>query len=378
MPKTTKPKKPYPGFPLFPHATGRWAKKIRGRFHYFGPWDDPDGAMQLYQQQRDDLHAGREPATPGDRPTLHEVCLVFWKHHQKRCEAGEITEHTFRGNFATCKMLLETLGKNISVEDIRPSDLAKVRAKITKTRKSVATANAMQRVRSVFSFAYDEGLIDKPIRYGQSFNRPSKREIRLERNARGELMFEAHEVRAMLFEAKQPLKAMILLGINCGFGNSDVATLTTSSVDLNNGWIDHPRPKTGVRRHVPLWPETIEAVAQAADKRPHHKNKEHAELFFITKYGNSFSKTTSQSPITQEAKKLLGKLEMHRRGLGFYTLRRTFETVAGDAKDQVAVDAIMGHAKDDMASVYRQKVFEKRLRDVVNHVRSWLFERSME
>lgn len=62
--KSQKPNKPHPEFPLFAHAAGAWAKKIRGKLHYSGPRGDPDGALKKYGAEKDALHSGRKPRTP--------------------------------------------------------------------------------------------------------------------------------------------------------------------------------------------------------------------------------------------------------------------------------------------------------------------------
>lgn len=65
-PRSGKVGKPHPDFPLFIHGTGykRWAKKIRGTLHYFGPVEpDPKGekALERWLAEKDDLLAGRTP-----------------------------------------------------------------------------------------------------------------------------------------------------------------------------------------------------------------------------------------------------------------------------------------------------------------------------
>jgi integrase len=222
----------------------------------------------------------------------------------------------------------------------------------------------------VFKYAYDAGLVDKPVRYGPTFRRPAKRILRAIRQKKGPRMFQAAELREILDAADQPLRAMILLGINCGFGNNDCGTLPLSAVDLRTVWVDYPRPKTAVERRCPLWPDTVKGLREPINQRPNPRRQEDRGLVFLTKYGRLWAKQTSGNLIAKEMCKLLDDIELYRPGLGFYALRHTFETVAGECRDQVAVNFIMGHADHNMAGIYREQISDERLRDVVKWLSS--------
>jgi len=198
--------------------------------------------------------------------------------------------------------------------------------------------------------------------------------VRLDRAKKGPKLFTADEIRRLLAAAGTSMRAMILLGINCGFGNADCGHLPMTAVDLDAGMIDFPRPKTGIPRRRALWADTVQAMRKASAERPEPKETEHANLVFITKYGLPWAKDTADQTLAKEFGKLLRSLHINgRQGLGFYTLRHTFRTVADESKDQPAVDFTMGHEVPHMSSVYRETISDERLKVVTEHVRAWLF-----
>jgi integrase len=368
-----KPAKPRPDFPLFPHATRRWAKKIRGKLHYFGPWEDPEGALTKYLDQKDDLHAGRRPRAHAGEVLVRDVLNHFLTAKKQLLDSGELTPGSWALYHATCERIATAFGRTRPVADLRPDDFADLRAAVAKKWGPVALGNEIQRVRTVFKHAYDATLIDAPVRFGPGFKKPSQKVLRLARAARGPRLFEPYEIRAMLAASAAQLKAMILFGVNCGFGNGDCGRLTKAALDLEGGWVNFARPKTGIMRRCPLWPETVEALRRAIELRPKPRDPADDGLVFLTGWGNSWARQDKNNPVSTETAKVLRALEMHRPGRGFYTLRHVFETVGGEARDQVAVDAIMGHVDGSMASAYREKISDERLRAVTDHVRAWLF-----
>ncbi len=369
--KPAKPSKPYPEYPLTAHPAGYWCKKIRGKLYYFGPWDDPDGALKKYQEQSEDLHSGRKPRPDPEALTVKDLANAFLNHKKDKQDAGELSPRTWLKYKEVTDLLVKQFGKQRIVADLRPDDFATLKNAMTKRWGPLRVRDFIQHVRSVFKYGYDAELMGRPMRFGPGFARPSKKTMRLDRAKKGPRMFEADEIRRMLGGATVPLRAMILLGVNCGFGNADCGNLPLSALDLERGWINFPRPKTGISRRCPLWPETVAALSEVLARRKEPKRGEDAGLVFVTVRGGSWHKEIEDNPISKETRKLLKDLDINGRR-NFYALRHTFETVGGEAKDQVAVDHIMGHAGDDMASVYRERVSDERLKAVTDYVRAWL------
>jgi integrase len=342
--------------------------------HYFGLWADPDAALAKYNAEKDALHAGLKPRPEAGAATVKELCNDFLNAKQALVDGGELSPRTWDGYKTACDILVALLGKSRLVADLGPDDFAALRNRLARRYGPHGLGTAIQCVRCVCKYAFDAGLIDRPVRYGPGFKRPSKKVLRLHRAKQGPKLFTADEVRRLIDAAGQPLKAMLLLGINCGFGNADCGRLPLTVLDLDGGMIDYPRPKTGIPRRCPLWPETVAAIREALAKRPTPKSEEHTGLAFVTQRGLCWAKDTNDCPVAKETAKLLKPLGINgRKGLGFYTLRHTFRTVADGAKDQPAADHIMGHEVDHMSSVYREGISDDRLRAVSDHVRAWLF-----
>jgi hypothetical protein len=130
--KPAKPGKPTPDFPLFAHAAGVWAKKIRGKLHYFGPWNDPGGALAKYEAEKDDLHAGRTPRQDASGTTVKDVANAFLNAKNEAAKAGELSPRTWADYRSIIDMRVTGLGKGREVDALTPVDFATLKSKLAK------------------------------------------------------------------------------------------------------------------------------------------------------------------------------------------------------------------------------------------------------
>jgi len=130
-PVKTKPAKPYADFPMFSHASGRWATIMHGRLGYFGAW--ADAVLQKYLDQRDGLHAGRTPRVEGNSLQLRDLVSQFLTAKQRKVDADELKTSTFGEYYRVgSRRLIEAFGGTRLTDDFVTDDFGQFRAQLAK------------------------------------------------------------------------------------------------------------------------------------------------------------------------------------------------------------------------------------------------------
>ena len=352
-------------FPLTLHSTGQYCKKIKGKMYYFG--SDKTAALQRYLDQATYLHGCQnnlqQPKPTGDNMTLKQLCDMYLSYQYSKLQANDLTPRHHKDQIDSLNKLQAFLGQNRKIKGISTLDLQNYKRKLQRHYGSVCRLNLhISIMKAMFHWARKNEIL-KDIPNIDAISRG-----KITHKEKG--TFSSEQINRLLSCADVKMRAMIWLGLNCGFGCTDCAELKWADLDIANARVTLPRKKTGISRVLPLWPETIESL----EKLP-----KTGKLVFYTSRGNPYIQTylkadgngngkyTTLNIITPLFTRLIKRAGLNvPKGTGFYTLRRTAATIAARSGDPFAVQRLLGHADLQMATRYVQDVSKQTDRVIEN------------
>ena len=369
--KTSKRKTRSDKFPLTLHPTGQYCKKIKGKIRYFGT--DKKRALERYLAQATYLHGAQSltPKASNGKMTLKQLSDLYSQYQHSRLLAGALTAKHYSDQIGNLNRLMSFLGPGCKIESISTLDLQNYKRKLQSHYASVDRLNLnISDMKAMFHWARRNDVLEAI----PNIDAVSKGKVVY----KDMYTFNSGQIKKLLSGAEVKMRAMIWLGLNCAFGCTDCGKLAWKDLDLTNGRISLGRNKTGVRRNLLLWPETIQALKELPRSGP---------LVFYTTEGHPWVttvvKTTSHGKrkymsinrITPTFSRLMKKVGIHApKGTGFYALRRTAATAAARSGDPFVVQRLLGHVDLTMATRYVQDVSEQTDRAIENS-RKYLLRR---
>lgn len=395
-------------------AGGYWCATVGGRKRGLG--GDRDAAEERLDEL---LQADVEGRAPRGPVTVADLYGEHVAHQHGRAEAGDIKPREFADVRRALDHFVAAVGEGALAAEVGPRQFTDYHRKLVATYGPDQVKKRVHAVRRMFEHAADLELVPHRANFGPEF-RPSGSRQLAKAKARGRTVdrtpLRSRQVRELVRSADQPLRAMILLAVNCAFGNTDCGLLTLDKLHLRverdadgkvtraTGHHDFRRPKNPlVDRRCPLWRSTVLALDEwlslrekllaeptkgrngktrrsrvaAADRR----------LVFLTRECRAFVRET----VARDANGKIAGVVTHdaisgrfaklaaAAGVpsGFYRLRHTAITLMDQVGggDVNACHRIRGHSLPGMSRVYVHRVESVRLRRVVRRMRARLFKR---
>ena len=274
-----------------------------------------------------------------------------------------------------CGLIAEAINRNKPLKGLKARHFDLIRDKLGNEKGGDISLKSLNRklgyARTIFRFAStDNRHIDRNLPFQSALKSVPKLSLRKEKASRPQRKLTNKDINAVLKVASPKIKAAVLLAINGGLNNSDIAHLLLESVDPPPQVLEYPRHKTYYLRATPLWPETKRAIKKAIADRLDSP----LPYLFLSDSGVPCFETGRHDPISESFHRLLKKLGIYVPGKNFGALRTTFSEIGKEVGDDLALKALMGH--NDGSSLYEnyaKGVYVLRLKKVTDHVRKWLF-----
>lgn len=389
--------------PFFPHHSGYWAAKIGGRTVYLARWETPlPEVEEAYRKKKEVAEAeirGDAAATvksTGYELTFKDVGNLYLDARAKDIDRGKLSAISWAGYKRALDWAVDRIGSR-AISSLRPYDFSAVDEQLMEAYGAKQHGHVVSLVRMALQWGYDNDYIERIPRYGTSFQFPGRGQHRLERAEKPVKLFTATQLRDLVRKATPSMKAMLLLGINCGYLQSDLAELpiqfdgdsgNPNRVHLGRGpYIRFDRPKTGVRRKCTLWPETVKALAKVIGDRTEglvfmtRKRQPLVHVHRVYDAQGRLLKATNCDAVGKPFRELCQAVGCYTEGIGLSSFRSTLETQAWHLQDlsvahQAAIHWIMGHTlggpdTPKMADTYLQDIAPDMLRLVTDKIREW-------
>lgn len=110
-------------FPLTPHPTGQYCKKIKGKIYYFGT--NKKQALQRYLDQATYLHGYESSMAQRSNGsmTLKELCDRYLRYQHAKVLTGELTPKHHSDQIGSLSKFMSFLGKGRRIKGISTLDL---------------------------------------------------------------------------------------------------------------------------------------------------------------------------------------------------------------------------------------------------------------
>jgi len=217
-----------------------------------------------------------------------------------------------------CKNCSKTKVSSVVTADFLRDYRTKILSAIARGSQSDADGkHHLRTVKALLVWSFEQEKIGPPPR-----NLLSKSFAKVDIQAPSPEFFTLDQVRSLFNSANDRMRLFVTLGLNCGYTQADIASLTHDMVDFDGGYIRRDRQKTGVQSEHKLWTVTLDLLKRfATDPKTHTPvllNSHGRVLYEETKKDDG--RVTKKDTIGAAFAKLRDKLELP---LSFKHFRKT-------------------------------------------------------